>query len=129
MDEIGNADPTPASYTWATEGEPQTTLLSGPAAEVDSAEAAFTFASDQAGASFECSLDLAPFAACASPAVFTDLQYGEHQLAVRARSPLGTAVDLTPAVFTWWSWDLTPPVPHPNTSLNAWAPLDVSYKQ
>ena len=26
-------------------------------------------------------------------------------------------------------WDLTPPVPHPNTSLNAWAPLDVSYKQ
>ena len=82
----------PAAHTFTTEGEPETTILTGPAAEIDSTEATFTFSSDQAGATFECSLDLAPvrrlrLAASPSPTC----PYGEHELQVRARSPLGTA--------------------------------------
>lgn len=111
VDDFNNVDPTPASHTWTTEGEPETTILSGPLAETDSTEATFTFASDQAGATFECALDGAMvFTACSSPVTFTDVPYGEHQLLVRAVSPLGTAVDLTPAEYSWASGDMTPPI-------------------
>jgi hypothetical protein len=110
IDELENVDPTPASRIWDVEGEPETTILTGPDAQVESAEATFTFSSDQAGATFECSLDLAPFTACSSPATFTGVPYGEHELQVRAVSPEGTRVDLTPAVHAWESGDMTPPL-------------------
>jgi parallel beta-helix repeat protein len=110
VDEFGNADPTPASFAFTTEGEPETTILTGPAIEVDSSTATFTFSSDQPGATFECSLDLAPYAPCTSPATFTAIPYGEHELAVRALAPLGSALDLSPAVWEWASGDMTPPV-------------------
>lgn len=110
VDALGNVDPTPASYAWTTEAEPETTILSGPDLQTESTEAAFTFSSDQPDATFECSLDLAPFAVCASPVTLTDVPYGAHEFQVRARSPLGTAVDLTPALYAWESGDMTPPV-------------------
>jgi|GEM_PF-3162244 len=110
VDDIGNVDLSPAIYTWTTEAEPQTTILTGPPAQVESMEATFTFSSDVAGATFECSLDLAPFTTCTSPTTFTGVPYGAHQLLVRAISPLGTMVELTPAEYAWESGDLTPPV-------------------
>lgn len=110
VDDLDNIDPSPATYTWTTEGEPQTTILTGPAAQVESNSASFTFTSNQAGATFECSLDLAPFSACTSPITFAGIPYGEHQLLVRAISPLGTMTETTPAEYTWESGDMTPPV-------------------
>ena len=111
VDEMGNVDESPVSHIWSTEGEPETTVITGPAAEVDSTEATFTFSSDQAGATFECALDGAlVFTPCASPLTLTDVPYGEHELLVRAVSPLGTQVDLTPAEYSWVSGDMTPPV-------------------
>lgn len=59
----------------------------------------------------ECSLDLVPFAVCASPLTLTNIPHGEHQLEVRAvSSSLGTAVDQTPALYEWASGHMTPPV-------------------
>ena len=37
------------------------------------------------------------------------MPYGEHELEVRAKGPMG-AVDLTPAAWSWASGDVTPPV-------------------
>ena len=111
MDDLDNADPSPASYASTPEGEPEPTILSGPPAETDATAATFTFTSDQAGATFECALDGATtFTPCPSPVTFTDVPYGAHELLVRAVSPLGTQVDLTPAEYAWASGDLTPPV-------------------
>jgi hypothetical protein len=55
----------------------------------------FTFASDQGGATFECSLDSVPFAACTSPISYADLGLGGHLFKVRA--VLGGVPDPTPA--------------------------------
>ena len=111
VDEMENVDPTPASHIWTTEGEPDTTILFGPDPETDSTEATFSFASDQPGVTFECALDGAlEFTPCSSPVTFTDVPYGEHELLVRAVSPMGTQVDLSPAEYSWVSGDMTPPV-------------------
>jgi DNA-binding beta-propeller fold protein YncE len=76
---------------------PDTTIDAGPAngSKNASARPRFAFSSNQAGASFECSLDGAAFAACKSPATFGPLGKGSHRLAVRAIA-VGDA-DPTPA--------------------------------
>jgi DNA-binding beta-propeller fold protein YncE len=75
---------------------PSTSIASGPDEGSASADPrpSFTFSSDQAGASFECSLDGASFAACPSPATFGPLRDGTHRVAVRAVT--GGAADPTP---------------------------------
>ena len=52
-----------------------------------------------AALAFECSLDAAAFAPCASPAAYR-LRAGRHSLAVRAMDEAGN-VDASPAVHTW----------------------------
>jgi hypothetical protein len=65
---------------------PNTTIDSGPAdgGAVANKRPRFAFSSNQAGATFECSLDGAAFAKCASPATFGPLKDGPHSVAVRA---------------------------------------------
>jgi hypothetical protein len=64
----------------------------------------FSFTGSDVGgsdvASFECSLDAMPFAACASPASYTGLGLGSHVFKVRARDGAGN-VDPTPASYAW----------------------------
>jgi hypothetical protein len=48
------------------------------------------FAADQPAASFECSLDGRPFAACGSPRILRNLKPGRHSFRVRAVGPAGT---------------------------------------
>ena len=110
MDDFENVDPTPASYVFTTEAPPETTILTTPLEETGDTFARFTFgATPSAGATFECSLDLAPFTTCSNPLLLTDVPFGEHELEVRAKGPMG-AVDQTPAAFSWASGDVTPPV-------------------
>jgi hypothetical protein len=82
----------PANRTWVvdTVPPPVPTLDSAPPDPSGSADASFAFSSTGA-AGFECSLDDAPFAACASPAAFAALTDGTHTFEVRALDAAGNA--------------------------------------
>jgi uncharacterized repeat protein (TIGR01451 family) len=101
-DAAGNVDPTPATTSWIvdTNESPETAIVSGPPAASDSSSATFDLYSPDPSATFECSLDGAPFAPCTDPAVFNNLAEGAHQLSARAKDSDGT-VDPTPATYTW----------------------------
>ena len=99
-------DPTPARHTWTIDLPPETAITAGPSGRVASAAASFRFGAP--GATFECSLDGAAFAACASPHAYDGLADGEHSFRVRARD--GGGVDATPASRAW-TVDTTAPAP------------------
>jgi len=84
---------------------PDTTIVSGPAPIVASHSATFTFDSSQAGSSFACALDGAPFQNCSSPATIS-VPDGEHRFFVIAIR--GGDTDPTPAAWAWTA-DTTPP--------------------
>ena len=65
-----------------TGGPSQGQSVSEPAVE-------FTFASDETGATFECSLDGGAFAPCPTPHRLAGLASGDHTLDVRAKDRAG----------------------------------------
>ena len=81
---------------------PETTLdPSGPTGTVKTNSARFIFSSPDADvASFECSLDGAPFETSTSPKDYTNLGKGQHTFSVRAVDKAGN-VDPTPASRSW----------------------------
>ena len=82
---------------------PETTINSGPADEITTASATFTFSGTDATsgvASFECRFDGSAFAACTSPQTRTGLALGPHTFDVRAIDMAGN-VDATPATKTF----------------------------
>ncbi len=97
----GEVDTTPASATWSyvVGFVLDTTIVSGPAEEVDSTEATFDFEANVTGVTYECSLDGGAFAACSDPYTLTAAP-GTHVLRVRARDSSGN-VDPTPATWAW----------------------------
>jgi hypothetical protein len=101
VDTLGNADATPASYSWTVVDTtpPETTITDGPSGTVSSTDASFSFSATEA-ATFACSLDGAAYAACASPQTYSGLTAGTHTFAVRATDAAGNA-DPTPATRTW----------------------------
>ncbi len=62
------------------------------------ARAIFRFGSSEAGVTFLCKLEGAPFRPCGRRTVWSGLEPGRHVLRVKARDADGN-VDLTPAVF------------------------------
>src|SRR4051794_1270932 len=78
---------------------PDTTITSGPADPSTTTTATFDFTASESGATFECRLDSADFAACSSPASY-DVGSGTHVFAVRATDVAGN-VDGTPATRSW----------------------------
>lgn len=86
----------------------RTTLLSGPDGRETSTLAAAEFTANDPAATFECSLDGAPFAPCASPYPMTGLALGDHTFRVRAVNDLETGS--SPVERTWTIVeDNTPP--------------------
>lgn len=79
---------------------PQTTVASGPPSLTNATSATFAFASSETGSTFECSLDGAPFAPCASPQSFSGLAAGSHTFSVGATDAANNA-DATPATHSW----------------------------
>lgn len=105
IDNAGNVDATPASYTWVVDAtSPDTTITSNPSNPTNSTSATFNFSGNDASgtgvASFECKLDGSSFAACTDPASYTGLSEGSHTFEVRAIDNVGN-VDATPASYTW----------------------------
>jgi CSLREA domain-containing protein len=110
VDLVGNFDNSPASRTWTVVDAiaPETSINTVPANPSESTTATFTFSSNEPTATFECSLDAATFAACASPHQELGLALGLHSFSVRAVDASGNT-DLTPEVYEWTVIDLTPP--------------------
>lgn len=107
-DAVGNFDPTPATRAWMVDvTAPETSITAGPSGLEPIASASFSFASNEADATFACSLDGAPFAPCTSPFSVAGLGQGEHAFAVRAVDLAGH-VDPTPATRAW-TVDTIPP--------------------
>ncbi len=83
---------------------PDTVITGGPAAVTTSRLATFAFTGSTmpAGgpATFQVSLDGAPFATAKSPKAYTNLADGTHTFRVRAVDAFGNA-DPTPASYTW----------------------------
>lgn len=88
----GNAFPAPADTT-----APNTTITSGPKANISAMSATFAFTSTEAGSTFQCHLDTAAWAVCTSPKTVSFAK-GKHTMNVRAIDAAGN-VDASPA--TW----------------------------
>src|SRR5215213_3470168 len=80
---------------------PETTIDSGPSGTVSTSSASFAFSSsEEAGSTFECSLDGSAFEPCPSPKEYTDLSEGSHTFSVKATDEAGNS-DTSPASTTW----------------------------
>jgi hypothetical protein len=80
---------------------PATTIDAKPADPTNSTSASFTYHAAQAGASFECKLDTAAFAACPDTGIeyAGPLSDGQHTFQARAKSEAGTLGG--PASYSW----------------------------
>jgi hypothetical protein len=106
VDNGGNADPTPASYSWMVDTQaPDTTITSGPMTITFATTATFTFTGSDAltaasDLTYECRVDVGAWSACNSPKVLVALTVGTHVFDVRAIDKAGN-VDATPASYSW----------------------------
>ncbi len=111
-DRAGNVGK-PASVAWRyippDTTAPTVTLAATPPASTTETSASFTFAASEPGVTYECSLDAAAYAGCASPASYQSLGVGTHSFAVRGRDPAGNVGQ--PATFGWSI--VAPPPPPP----------------
>ena len=104
---FGDADPTPATYTWTVDTiPPRVSVDTGPSGVVMSTSAAFTFSSNEQAVTYQCQLDGAGFAACASPLSYTSLAQGAHSLDLR---PIDAAGNVGSLVALLWTVDTIPP--------------------
>src|SRR5215213_5076547 len=112
-DTAGHVDPTPARRSWVVDTTaPDASIDAGPPSSTEATDATFRFSANEAGASFECSLDGSAFAACVSPIAYTGLDAREHRFRVRARDAVGNT-DVSPATWTWTIETAPPPPPPP----------------
>ncbi len=102
IDTATNTDPSSASYTWTIDTTAPVASIGPtvPPANTSSANATFDLGSNEAGSTFECRLDGAPFGSCTTPASYTGLGDGTHTFDLRATDPAGN-VDTSPASYTW----------------------------
>ena len=84
---------------------PETSGTAGPTGTSTSTTASFTFGANEAGSTFQCSLDGAAFTPCTSPSSVSALAVGPHTYDVRATDAAGNT-DPTPYR---WSWTVAPP--------------------
>jgi hypothetical protein len=98
---------------------PDTTITSGPSGTVATSAVTFEFSSSEAGSSFECRLDGAAWAKCASPRDQSRLANGSHTFDVRATDAAANA-DPSPATRTWMVAVTTSP--EPPTASFTWSP-------
>jgi hypothetical protein len=101
-DQAGNADATPATYTWSVDSTPpDTSIVTKPTNPTNATNATFTFTSTEGGSTFQCALDGAAFSACTSPQTYAGpLANGSHTFQVKATDAVGNA-DATAASYTW----------------------------
>jgi hypothetical protein len=110
-DAVGNLSAA-ISHGWTVDtAAPETTLASAPKSATTDTSATFTFSASESG-TFECRLDGAPFALCASPKSYSGLSRADHEFEVRAVDAAGNA-DATPSAH---AWKITAPAAKKTTS-------------
>jgi hypothetical protein len=97
-DTAGNPGSDSATWTVDTTG-PDTVIDSGPPA-YSSPAATFNWHSDDPNATYECSLDGAPWQPCTSPKDYSALDQAEHHFEVRGTDAVGNVEDVWPV----WDW-------------------------
>ena len=95
-DKAGNVGQ-PASVGW-TYVPPDTTpptaaITGGPSGSTTETSARFTFSADEAGSTFQCSLDGSAFKGCQNPASYSSLSPGSHSFSVKATDQFGNTGD------------------------------------
>jgi hypothetical protein len=98
-DSDGFGDETQDTDLNACPPAPDTTITKRPKDKTKKKTATFEFTASEPGATFECSLDGGPFAACSSPDTIK-VKKGKHHFEVRAKDA-GNNVDATPASDDW----------------------------
>src|ERR687896_109259 len=102
IDAAGNADSTPAGYTWTVDTvAPTATIDRRPSDPGNSAAASFEFSANE-DATFECRLDselATGFGSCSSPQAYADLADGSHTFEVRATDAAGNRG--VAVAYTW----------------------------
>ena len=101
----GSPDPTPSEWEF-TNGPPPKVRMTAKAPKTTQGTATFSFASPDAGATFECSLDGSGFTPCTSPKTYTGLAAGSHTFSVHA---VDAALRVGDALLVKWTVDLDPP--------------------
>jgi Ca2+-binding RTX toxin-like protein len=101
----GNVDGSPAARTWTVDlVAPATHITGEPDARTAATDATFAFTADDAGGStvagFECQLDGAGYAPCASGIAYAGLADGRHTFNVRAADAVGN-VESPGASYEW----------------------------
>ena len=106
-DKAGNESAAAAEFTWEVnsaakdETPPQTTIESRPPDPSASPSASFTYASTEAGSSFECQIDSGGFIPCPAAGItYSGLGNGPHAFQVRAIDASDN-VDPTPAGYSF----------------------------
>jgi hypothetical protein len=106
-DQAANEQLSPTVFTWTVDNSladttpPETKIDSFPADPSSSSTASFTYESNEAGSSFECSLDGAVFAPCAATgSTYSGLSDGPHSFQVRAVDAEAN-IDPTPAGYSF----------------------------
>jgi RNA polymerase sigma factor (sigma-70 family) len=101
-DKAGNAGQ-PASVGWSyvppDTTPPTVAITGGPSGSTTDTSASFSFSADEAGATFQCSLDGSAFNGCQSPASYSSLSPGSHSFSVKATDQAGNTG--APATRTW----------------------------
>ncbi|CAN5568130.1 hypothetical protein BH10BDE1_BH10BDE1_34080 [soil metagenome] len=106
-----------STYAWTIDLTVPTVLISAnPLPVTNLATASFTFAGTGI-VSYECDLDAAGFASCASPKSYAALASGNHAFRVRGTNAAGTVS--SPATFAWVVDTVPPTVPNITANVNA----------
>ena len=129
IDPAGNESPA-ATVTWTVEAPDTTPPVSsfdagGPEPSTTATSGTFTFTSNEPGATFNCSLDTAPFASCTSPVTVTGLALGNHTFRVRARDAAGNVE----SPGSTYSWTVVAPPPDCGSELTLSATGDAWVEQ
>jgi subtilisin len=114
----GKPEATPPSVSWTVDETPPETSITGhPLNPTTNTTGSFGLTANE-GATFECRLDGAPWAACNPTLSFPGLTLGTHTFEARATDDVGLT-DATPAVF---SWTIVAPTTAPQQQAGADAP-------
>ena len=119
IDNAGNEDPSPASFTWTVDSLPPETIIDSAVdsnnktiangSDIQSNSIILTFSGTDDGneeaeengiSRFECSVDGSSFSTCTSPAEYDNLSNGSHVIEVGAQDNAGNK-DPSPSSLGW----------------------------